>query len=134
VRALPVELAAQRGPYWMPIRGPNPTPIDTRRREPAACHRRPGRNVSRISIRSDTFRQNGKDSFKMSDQHQRRPRQSMISGASEGFILSVADMLDAIDRLPDDAEIVFGTCSHGEPLQFFRFKMRGEKTLSIEFS
>ena len=29
-RALPVELAAQRGPFWMPIRGPNPTPIDTR--------------------------------------------------------------------------------------------------------
>jgi hypothetical protein len=29
VRALPVELAAQRGPFWMPIRGPNPTPIDT---------------------------------------------------------------------------------------------------------
>src|SRR6267378_8616701 len=28
VRALPVELAAQRGPFWMPIRGPNPTPID----------------------------------------------------------------------------------------------------------
>src|SRR5712664_3266619 len=29
VRALPAELAAQRGPFWMPIRGPNPTPIDT---------------------------------------------------------------------------------------------------------
>src|SRR5258707_15568732 len=28
VRALPAELAAQRGPFWMPIRGPNPTPID----------------------------------------------------------------------------------------------------------
>ena len=28
-RALPVELAAQRGPFWMPIRGPNPTPIDS---------------------------------------------------------------------------------------------------------
>jgi len=27
VRALPAELAAQRGPFWMPIRGPNPTPI-----------------------------------------------------------------------------------------------------------
>src|SRR5476649_426118 len=30
VRALPVELAVQRGPFWMPIRGPNPTPIDTK--------------------------------------------------------------------------------------------------------
>src|SRR5258705_9935643 len=29
VRALPAELAAQRGPFWMPIRGPNPTPIDS---------------------------------------------------------------------------------------------------------
>jgi hypothetical protein len=28
VRALPPELAVQRGPFWMPIRGPNPTPID----------------------------------------------------------------------------------------------------------
>ena len=29
LRALPAEFAAQRGPFWMPIRGPNPTPIDT---------------------------------------------------------------------------------------------------------
>jgi hypothetical protein len=58
----------------------------------------------------------------------------MISGAPEGYVLTVADMLDAIDNLPDDAEIVFGTCSHGEPLQFYRFKTRGEKTLGIEFS
>src|SRR5436853_3154221 len=28
-RALPSELVAQRGPFWMPIRGPDPTPIDT---------------------------------------------------------------------------------------------------------
>src|SRR4051794_17989348 len=28
-RALPPELFAQRGPFWMPIRGPDPTPIDT---------------------------------------------------------------------------------------------------------
>src|SRR5450432_3884321 len=28
VQALPAELAVQRGPFWMPIRGPNPTPID----------------------------------------------------------------------------------------------------------
>jgi ABC-type sulfate transport system permease component len=30
VRALPPELAVQRGPFWMPIRGPNPTPIDNK--------------------------------------------------------------------------------------------------------
>jgi hypothetical protein len=29
VQALPAELVVQRGPFWMPIRGPNPTPIDT---------------------------------------------------------------------------------------------------------
>src|SRR5580700_2833495 len=29
-RALPSELVAQRGPFWMPIRGPNLTPIDIR--------------------------------------------------------------------------------------------------------
>src|SRR5450755_1758265 len=28
-RALPAEPAAQRGPFWMPIRGPDPTPIDS---------------------------------------------------------------------------------------------------------
>src|SRR5471032_2895895 len=27
-RVLPAEPAAQRGPFWMPIRGPDPTPID----------------------------------------------------------------------------------------------------------
>jgi hypothetical protein len=75
-----------------------------------------------------------KDSFKMSDQHHRRPRRrTMISGASDGYVLTVADMLDAIDQLPDDAEIIFGTCSHGGPQQFYRLKMRGEKTLGIEF-
>src|SRR3954468_20932418 len=29
-RALPPKPAAQRGPFWMPIRGPDPTPIDNR--------------------------------------------------------------------------------------------------------
>src|SRR5439155_2608794 len=28
-RALPPKPAAQRGPFWMPVGGPNPTPIDT---------------------------------------------------------------------------------------------------------
>jgi len=30
-RALPPKPAAQRGPFWMPIGGPNPTPIDSLR-------------------------------------------------------------------------------------------------------
>ena len=29
-RALPAEPAVQRGPFWMPIRGPDPTAIDIR--------------------------------------------------------------------------------------------------------
>lgn len=68
----------------------------------------------------------------MSDQHRSQPR-AMISGAPKGYVLTVADMRDAIDNFPDDAEIVFGTCPHGEPLQFYRFKTRGEKVLGIEF-
>src|SRR5882724_6639881 len=31
-RALPSKPDAQRGPFWMPIRGPNPTPIDKQSR------------------------------------------------------------------------------------------------------
>jgi hypothetical protein len=46
-------------------------------------------------------------------QHRRRPRQDMISGAEDGYVLTVADMLDAIHNLPDDAEIIFGACPHG---------------------
>jgi hypothetical protein len=65
--------------------------------------------------------------------HKRRARQSMISGASTGHVLTVAEMLDAIEQFPDDAEIIFGTCPHDEPLKFYRFKKRGEKTLGIEF-
>jgi hypothetical protein len=70
----------------------------------------------------------------MNDQQQRRrPRQDMISGAPEGYVLTVADMLDAIHNLPDNAEIIFGTCSHGQSQNFYRFKTRGPKTLAIEF-
>ena len=65
---------------------------------------------------------------------QRPPRKGMISGAPEGYVLTVADMRDAIDHFPDDAEIVFGTCAHGQELQFYRFKQRGDKTLGIEFN
>ena len=56
-----------------------------------------------------------------------------ISSASEDYTLTVGDLRDAIARLPDDAEIVFGPCNHGEPLQFGRFKSRGPKILGIEF-
>jgi hypothetical protein len=71
---------------------------------------------------------------KMPDQSQKLPRKGMISGAPEGFVLTVADMRDAIDLFPDDTEIAFGTCAHGKPLQFYRFKKRGDKVLGIEFS
>mgnify|MGYP001049360166 FL=1 len=57
---------------------------------------------------------------------------TMISGSGDGY-LTVGDLRDAIAGLPDDAEVVFGPCSHGEPLSFHRFKMRGENLLSIEF-
>jgi len=56
----------------------------------------------------------------------------VISGSADGF-LTVGDIRDAIANLPDDAEIVFGTCNHGEPLKFGRFKTRGPKVLGIEF-
>jgi hypothetical protein len=70
----------------------------------------------------------------MIGQHPRRPRQGMISWASDDYVLTVADMLDAIHKLPDDAEIIFGTFPHGQPQKFYRFKTRGPKTLAIEFS
>ncbi|CDX39999.1 hypothetical protein MPLA_320014 [Mesorhizobium sp. ORS 3359] len=56
----------------------------------------------------------------------------MISGGSEGH-LTVGDVRNAIANLPDDAEVIFGTCDHGQPLTFYRFKMRGENLISIEF-
>lgn len=55
-----------------------------------------------------------------------------ISGSEDGR-LTVGDMRDAIACYPDDAEIIFGVCEHGEPLKFYRFKERGENLLSIEF-
>lgn len=57
---------------------------------------------------------------------------SVISGSPDGF-LTVGDVRDAISSFPDDAEVIFGTCEHGGELQFLRFKVRGEKTLAIEF-
>jgi hypothetical protein len=65
-------------------------------------------------------------------QHRRRPRQGMISGAEDGCVLTVADMLDAIHNLPDDAELLFVT-SDGRRQNFGRFNKLGEKTLAIEF-
>lgn len=61
------------------------------------------------------------------------PSGTMISGSPDGY-LTVGDIRDAIANLPDDAEVVFGPCAHGQPHQFGRFKMRGERLLSIEFS
>lgn len=65
--------------------------------------------------------------------HRHQPSGMMISGADEGYVLTAGDIRDAIAYLPDDAEIVFGPCNHGEPLQFYRFESRGEKILGIEF-
>lgn len=58
---------------------------------------------------------------------------TVISGSADGY-LTVGDLRDAISDLPDDAEVIFGPCTHGEPLKFSRFKMRGENLISIEFS
>jgi hypothetical protein len=57
---------------------------------------------------------------------------TVISGAPEGYVLTVKDLRDAIATPPDNAEIIFGTCSHGQPQHFYRFKTRGENVLSIE--
>lgn len=65
--------------------------------------------------------------------HRHHPSGTMISGADDGYVLTVGDMRDAIAHLPDDAEIIFGPCNHGDPLQFYRFKSRGEKIMGIEF-
>lgn len=61
-----------------------------------------------------------------------KDRGTMITESPDG-VLTVGDIRDAIANYPDDAEIIFGTCDHGEALQFLRFKQRGERTLAIEF-
>ena len=53
--------------------------------------------------------------------HLHRLSGTVIAGSSDGY-LTVGDMRDAIAHLPDDAEITFGICEHGEPLRFYRFK------------
>jgi len=61
-----------------------------------------------------------------------RPSGTVIAGSSDGY-LTAGDLRDAIWNLPDDAEVIFGVCEHGEPLRFHRFKSRGPKVLGIEF-
>lgn len=55
-----------------------------------------------------------------------------ISGVEKGYVLTVGDIRDAIARLPDSAEVTFGTSPSGEELEFFRFKSRGDDILQIE--
>lgn len=65
--------------------------------------------------------------------HRHVPSGTVIAGSPDGY-LTAGDIRDAIADLPDDAEIGFGICNHGEPLKFWRFKMRGDNLLNIEFS
>lgn len=58
---------------------------------------------------------------------------TMISGSPDGR-LTVGDIRDAIAYAPDDAEVIFGTDSAGEPVQFGGFKWRGKDLLAIELS
>jgi hypothetical protein len=51
-----------------------------------------------------------------------------------GGPLTVQDIRDAIEGLPGDTEIDFGSTMSGAPLVFYRFKMRGEKLLQIELN
>lgn len=63
-------------------------------------------------------------------------REHVVSGGTRsggGGPLTVGDVRNAIAELPDDAEVIFGTCDHGQPLTFNRFKTRGENLISIEF-
>lgn len=55
-----------------------------------------------------------------------------LSGSSNDYTLTVGDIRDAIARLPDDTQVTFGACMHGEELKFYRFKMRGDELLQIE--
>ncbi|RUX95824.1 hypothetical protein EN935_24625 [Mesorhizobium sp. M7D.F.Ca.US.004.03.1.1] len=50
-----------------------------------------------------------------------------------GGPLTVGDLRNAIADLPDHAEMIFGTCDHGQPLSFSCFKTRGESLIQIEF-
>lgn len=56
---------------------------------------------------------------------------TVISG-SEGGRLTVGDIRDAIAYAPDDAEVIFGTDSAGEPVQFAGFKWLGSDLLQVE--
>lgn len=69
---------------------------------------------------------------KINYNHRHVHRGYVLSGASDGYVLTAQDMRDAIADLPDDAEIIFGPCNHGDEQHFYRFKTRGENLLSIE--
>jgi hypothetical protein len=56
-----------------------------------------------------------------------------LSGVEKGYTLTIGDLRDAIARLPDEAELVFGPCQHGEEVSFYRFKPRGTNLIQIEF-
>lgn len=55
VRALPAELAAPRGPFWMPIRGPNPTPMDTHLRRDRSGRSRGRAPPRKVHVSSDQY-------------------------------------------------------------------------------
>ena len=48
--------------------------------------------------------------------------------------LTVKDIRDAIHGLEDNVEISFGSTLAGVPLEFYRFKPRGDDLLQIELN
>jgi hypothetical protein len=48
--------------------------------------------------------------------------------------LTVGDIQDAIQELPDDTEVIFGCPAVGGELLFYRFKMRGKRLLQIQLN
>lgn len=70
--------------------------------------------------------------MKINYNHRHTYSGSVISGTADGY-LTVGDLRDAIAEFPDDAKVVFGTDSEGNPLKFGRFKTRGPAVISIEF-
>lgn len=64
--------------------------------------------------------------------HLHKPSGTVISGSPDRR-LTVGDIRDAIAYAPDDAVVIFGTDSAGEPVQFGGFKWRGPDLLQIRF-
>lgn len=48
--------------------------------------------------------------------------------------LTVGDIRNALHGLDADVEITFGSTMAGVPLEFYRFKWRGEKLLQMELN